>query len=138
MAVTDFNEQVIEEFRANGGKVGGPLAGQQVLLVTMTGARTGQVRTVPLGYFDDDGTPVVFASSMGAPAHPQWYFNLKANPDVAVEIGTSQMAARARVVEGDERAALWERIIVAKPFLVAHQAAAHPREIPLVRLEEVE
>ena len=133
----DLNEQIIDEFRANGGKVGGPLAGQHVLLVTMSGARTGRIRTVPLGYYDDAGTPVVFASSMGASKHPQWYFNLRANPNVAVEIGDSQHAARARIVEGDEHEALWARVIQEKPFLVAHQAAAHPRTIPLIRLEEL-
>jgi len=135
--VTDWNEQVIEEFRANRGKLGGPLAGQDLVLLTMQGARTGRVRTVPLGCFDDDGTAVVFASSMGAPAHPQWYFNLLANPDVVVERGGEQYPARARAVDGDEHDELWARVIEAKPFLVAHQAAAHPRRIPLIRLEEV-
>ena len=137
--MTDFNAEVIEEFRANRGRVGGPLAGQDLVLVTMTGARTAAVRTVPLGCFtDEDGTAVVFASAMGAPTHPQWHFNLLANPDVVVERGKAQYPATARLVEGAEREALWERLVSAKPFLAAHQAAAHPREIPLFRLEEVE
>ena len=135
-AVSDFDEQVIDEFRSNGGKVGGPLAGQDLVLVTMTGARTGRVRTVPLGFYDDAGTAVVFASAMGAAEHPQWYFNLVANPNVAVERGTDAYAATARVVEGVEREGLWSRLVEEKPFLAAHQAAAHPREIPLIRLEE--
>ena len=133
--VSDFNEQVIDEYRANDGELSGPLQGQQVLLVTHKGARTGTVRTTPLGYFDDAGTPVLFASAMGAPTHPQWYFNLRANPDVAVEIGTDAFAATARVVEGAEREALWDRVIEEKPFLPAHQEATGGRTIPLIRLE---
>jgi deazaflavin-dependent oxidoreductase (nitroreductase family) len=133
----DYNEQVIDEFRTNRGKVGGPLAGQDLVLVTMTGARTGRIRTVPLGYYDDVGTAVVFASAMGAPTHPHWYFNLVANPNVAVERRDAQYAATARVVEGVEREALWSRVVEEKAFLAAHQAAAHPREIPLIRLEEL-
>lgn len=135
--MTDFNEQVIDTYRATGGRLDGPLAGQQVLLVTHKGARTGRVRTTPLGYFDDAGTPVVFASMMGAPRHPQWYFNLVANPDVAVEIDDRAFAATARVVEGAEREALWARVVAEKHFLVAHQEATGGRLIPLIRLEEL-
>jgi deazaflavin-dependent oxidoreductase (nitroreductase family) len=134
-AVTDFNEQVIDEYRERGGDLTGPLAGQQVLLLTHKGARTGTVRTTPLGYYDDFGTPVVFASMMGAPKHPQWYFNVVANPDVAVELGNDMFAATARVVEGPERAALWERVVAEKHFLGAHQAQTGGRVIPLIRLE---
>ena len=163
-----MNEQVIDEYRETGGSLSGPLAGQQVLLVTHKGARTGKIRTTPLGYFDSSdggdylrcscrssnpdqaedakapevvaffacfGTPVVFASSMGAPKHPQWYFNLVANPDVAVELGDTQFAATARVVEGPERDALWSRVIEEKHFLAAHQLQTGGRQIPLIRLE---
>lgn len=131
----DFNEAVIDEYRSNGGRLSGPLAGQQVLLVTHKGARTGTVRTTPLGYFDDAGTPVLFASMMGAPKHPQWYFNLVANPDVAVELDDDMFAATARVVDGPERDALWGRVIQEKSFLVAHQESTGGRVIPLIRLE---
>ena len=133
--VSDFNEQVIDQYRATDGELSGPLAGQQVLLVTHKGARTGAVRTTPLGYYDDAGTPVLFASAMGAPKHPQWYFNLIANPDVAVELGDDAFAARARVAEGAEREQLWHRVIEEKPFLVAHAEATGGRTIPLIRLE---
>lgn len=136
--MSDFNEQVIDEYRETGGNLSGPLAGQQVLLVTHKGARTGSIRTTPLGYFDDFGTPVVFASMMGAPKHPQWYFNLVANPDVAVELGDAQFAATARVVEGAEREALWARVIEEKHFLAAHQLQTGGRQIPLIRLEVTE
>jgi deazaflavin-dependent oxidoreductase (nitroreductase family) len=133
--VSDFNEAVIDEYRATGGQLTGALAGQQVLLLTHRGARTGSVRTTPLGYYDDVGTPVVFASLLGAPRHPQWYFNLLANPAVAVELGDDAFAATARVVEGKEREGLWERIVQAKPFLGAHQESTGGRVIPLIRLE---
>jgi deazaflavin-dependent oxidoreductase (nitroreductase family) len=119
--VSDFNAEVIEEFRASGGKVGGPLAGQPVLLITHVGAKTGTVRTNPLGYFDDGGTPVLFASMMGAPNNPQWFHNLVANPDVTVELGDDHFAARALLVD--------------KPFLGQHQEKAGSRVIPLIRLE---
>lgn len=134
-AVDDFNEAVIDEYRSTGGEMSGPLAGQQVLLVTHKGARTGTVRTTPLGYYDDVGTPVIFASARGAPTHPQWYFNLVANPDVAVELGSDVFAATARVAEGKEREGLWARVVADKPFLGAHQLQAGGREIPLIRLE---
>jgi deazaflavin-dependent oxidoreductase (nitroreductase family) len=103
----------------------------------MQGAKSGRIRPVPLGYYDDAGTPVVFASAMGSPKHPQWYFNLLANPHVAVELGDAQFAATARVTEGAEYEGLWERVVAEKHFLGAHQAAAHPRRIPLIRLEEL-
>ena len=133
-----FNEQVIDEYRATGGDVTGPLAGQQMLLVTHKGARTGAIRTTPVGYYDDFGTPVIFASMMGAPKHPQWYFNLVAHPDVAVELGNDMFAARARVVEGKEREGLWSRVVEEKHFLAAHQLQTGGREIPLIRLEVLE
>ena len=133
--VSDFDEAVIDEYRERGGDLTGPLAGQQVLLLTHKGARSGRVRTTPLGYYDDAGTPVVFASMMGAPKHPQWYFNLLANPDVAVELGDDMFSATARVVSGREREGLWARVIEEKHFLAAHQLQTGGRQIPLIRLE---
>ena len=100
----------------------GPLAGVPLLLITHKGARTGKIRTNPLGYYDDVGTPVLFASGMGSPAHPQWVHNLRANPNVAVELLGEAFSATAREVEGAEREALWARVIEEKPFLVEHQA----------------
>jgi deazaflavin-dependent oxidoreductase (nitroreductase family) len=134
--VSDFDQQVIDALRTSGGVLTeGPLAGQQLLLVTHRGARTGTVRTTPLGYYDDVGTPVVFASGMGAPVHPQWVFNLRVHPHVAVEINGEAFAATAREVEGKERESLWTRVIEEKSFLVEHQQRAEPRQIPLIRLE---
>jgi deazaflavin-dependent oxidoreductase (nitroreductase family) len=134
--VSDFNEQVIDAYRASGGVIDeGPLAGQELLLLTHKGARTGTIRTNPLGYYDDAGTPVLFASLMGAPSNPQWFHNVVANPDVAVELGGEVFSATARVVEGAEREALWASVVEDKPFLVEHQARAGGRGIPLIRLE---
>lgn len=132
--VTDFNASVIDEFRANEGKVGGQLAGSPLVLVTHRGARTGVERTTPLGYFDDGDQLLLFASMMGAPKHPQWYFNLRANPDVTVERGTDRYPARAVVLTGDERAAAWQRVLTSFPFLAEHQQRAGSREIPVVAL----
>jgi deazaflavin-dependent oxidoreductase (nitroreductase family) len=135
--VSDFNEQVIDAYRSSRGQITeGPLAGQQLLLLTHRGARTGRVRTTPLGWFEDlDGTPVLFASLMGAPKHPQWFHNVVANPQVAVELGDEAFSAIARVVEGAEREQLWSRVTESKPFLVEHQSRTGGRVIPLIRLE---
>ncbi len=83
-----FNLNVIEEFRANGGRVGGPFEGGDLLLLTTTGARSGRPHTVPLGYVRAEGLILVVASAAGAPEHPQWYRNLLAHPVVRVELGT--------------------------------------------------
>ena len=92
----DWNRQIIEEFRANQGQVGGQFAGAPLLLLTTTGARSGQPRTSPMMYLDADGRRYVFASKAGAPTNPDWYHNLKANPTVTVEVGTDELRATAR------------------------------------------
>ncbi len=104
----DFNRTVIQEFRANAGKVGGHFAGAPLLLLHTTGARTGQERVTPMMYQDLGGGAVaVFASKGGAPTHPDWYRNLVAHPDITAEIGTGSRRLRARVAEGDERDGIW-------------------------------
>lgn len=130
----DFNQQIITEFRANGGKVGGPFAGGHLLLLTTTGARSGQPRTIPLGYATDGNRIVIIASYNGAPSHPDWYHNLVANPTATVEMGTEKFQARAMVIEGEERERLWNRLAEQMPFLVEHQRKT-TRQIPLVALE---
>lgn len=93
----DWNRKAIDEFRANGGKVGGNFAGAPLLLLHTTGARSGQERVNPMMYQDlGDGRVVVFASKAGAPNHPDWYYNLVANPDVSAEIGVETLRFRAR------------------------------------------
>ena len=130
----DFNQTVIEEFRANGGRVGGRLDGIDLVLVTHTGARTGRALTTPLGHVVDGDDLVVVAANRGSATHPSWYHNMVANPDVTVEVGSATYQAQAIVATGDERARLWDRIAALKPFLLDFQDTAGPREIPLVVL----
>src|SRR5215218_2015415 len=99
----NFNQRVIEEFRANGGKVGGMFADSPMMLLTTTGARSGQPRVAPLVYTKDGDDIVIIASKGGAPTNPDWFRNLVANPEVTVEVGTERFPAKARVTEGDER-----------------------------------
>lgn len=130
----DYNRRLIEEFRASRGKDGGPMAGRPLLLLTTTGARTGQRRTTPIMYVPDGDRLIVIASNAGAPKHPDWYRNLVAHPDVTVEVGKETFDATASVAEGSERQLLWTRIVESYPFFTDHQAKAG-RQIPLVILE---
>jgi deazaflavin-dependent oxidoreductase (nitroreductase family) len=130
----DFNRSVIEEFRANEGRVGGRLAGIDLVLVTHTGARTGRALTTPLGHVVDGDDLVIVAANRGSATHPSWYHNMVANPDVTVEVGSVTYPAKAVVATGDERARLWDKIAELKPFLLDFQEKAGPREIPIVVL----
>lgn len=131
---SDFNQQIIAEFRANGGKVGGQFADGRLLLLTTTGAKSGQPRTSPLGYAADDDRIIVIASYNGAPSHPAWYHNLVAHPEATVEVGSERFQVRATVIEGEERERLWNRLAEQYSFLVEHQRKT-TRQIPLVALE---
>jgi deazaflavin-dependent oxidoreductase (nitroreductase family) len=135
--MSDFNADVIEQFRAKGGAVGGPLEGVPLVLVSHHGARTGAVRTTPLGYYRDGDHLVLFASNLGAAHHPQWFHNIVANPRVTVELGEESFDADATVLQGEDRAAVWQRLIIARPFLVEHQQNAGSRTIPLVALRRL-
>ena len=101
--MSDWNNQTIEEFRANEGKVGGAFDGAQLLLLHTTGARTGHERVNPLMYLDLDGHRYVFASKGGADTAPDWYHNLVANPAATVEVGTEKYEATAKPLAGPER-----------------------------------
>src|SRR5688500_18705689 len=103
----NWNEGIIEEFRAKNGKVGGRFANIPLLLLHHTGARTGTGRVNPLAYQTDGDRFVIFASKGGAPTNPDWYHNLRANPEATVEVGTETISVRARVTEGEERERLW-------------------------------
>jgi deazaflavin-dependent oxidoreductase (nitroreductase family) len=133
----DFNQSVIEEFRANAGRVGGRLEGIDLVLVTHTGARTGRAITTPLGHVVDGDDLVVIAANRGSATHPSWYHNMVANPDVTVELGSSTYQAKAVVATGDERARLWDVVVEQKPFLLDFQEKAGPRAIPLIVLRRV-
>ena len=129
----DYNRQLIEEFRANRGKTGGPFEGRPLLLTT-TGAKSGARRTTPMMYIPDGERLLVIASNIGAPAHPAWYHNLLAHPDVTVEVETKTFEATAVVTEGAERDRLWSRIVELYPFFAEHQAKT-TRQIPVIALE---
>jgi deazaflavin-dependent oxidoreductase (nitroreductase family) len=101
--VQDWNRKIIEEFRANEGKVGGPFAGAPVLLLHTTGAKTGRERVNPMMYLDLDGLRYVFATKAGADTNPDWYWNLVAHPEVTVEVGTETYVAAAVPATGDDR-----------------------------------
>src|SRR5436305_11777419 len=102
--MTDFNQQIIEEFRANGGKVGGNVEGAPMLVLHHRGAKTGTERVNPLMYQDlGDGSGAIFASKSGAPTNPDWYHNLVANPKTTIEIGTETREVVARVASDEDR-----------------------------------
>jgi deazaflavin-dependent oxidoreductase (nitroreductase family) len=132
----DFNQKVVEEFRANGGKVGGPFEGLPIALVHHTGAKSGIERVNPLAYqrLDDDSV-AVFASKGGAPTNPDWYYNLVANPNTTVEIGDERYDVTARIAPGEERRRIWEAQKQALPNFAEYEITAKGREIPVVVLD---
>jgi deazaflavin-dependent oxidoreductase (nitroreductase family) len=131
----DFNQQIIEEFRANRGRVGGPFEGARLILLTTIGARSGVPHTAPVGYLPDVGERIlVIASAGGSPKHPAWYHNLVTNPRVTVETGAFTYDANAVVLQGGERDRLFARAVEADPGWADYQAKA-ARVIPVVALE---
>lgn len=131
--MNDYNQQVIAEFRANGGKVGGRFEGAPMVLVSHKGAKSGVVRTTPLVCSLDGDDVVIIASMGGAPTNPAWYHNLVANPQVTVEFGTDQYEATAVETTGDERQRLWDAQAAIMPFFNDY-AAKTQRVIPVLRL----
>ncbi len=132
--MNDFNSAIIEEFRAHGGRVGGPFQGAPLLLLTSTGAKSGAPRTTPVMYLPDGERMVIFASKAGAPTNPAWYHNLLANPVARVEVGTDSFEVSAAVASGEERERLYERQSELYPQF-ADYAQKTTREIPVVVLE---
>ena len=133
----DFNGKVIEEFRANGGKVGGFFAGAPLLLLRHHGAKTGAERVNPLVYQQVGDSYAIFASAGGQPRDPQWFRNLVAHPDVTIEVGTTKVPVRARVADEAERAPIWETQKERMPNFAGYEKSAAPREIPVVLLDPV-
>jgi deazaflavin-dependent oxidoreductase (nitroreductase family) len=133
---SDFNKAIIEEFRANEGRVGGPFEGAPVLLLTSTGARSGKQRTTPVVYLADGDRMVIFASMGGAPKNPAWYHNLRANPHATVEVGAETVGVNAVVTEGEERDRLFDRQADRFPQF-ADYAQKTTRQIPVIALERV-
>ena len=131
--MNDYNRRLIEEFRAHGGKVSGYFEHTPLLLLTTTGARSGERRTTPMGYLPDGDRLIVWASNGGAPTHPDWYHNLLAHPHVTVEVGTDTFDAVAVVTAGAERDRLWTQGVAVYPQLAEAQAKT-TRLIPVIAL----
>lgn len=134
-APKDFNAQIIAEFRANGGKVGGPFDGAPLLLLHTTGAKSGAERINPVMYQDlGDGRVAVFASKAGADTNPAWYHNVVTHPDVTAEIGAETRSFTARVADDAEREPIWTKQKAEAPGFADYEAKT-PRVIPVVILE---
>jgi deazaflavin-dependent oxidoreductase (nitroreductase family) len=131
--MNEFNRGVIEEFRANDGKVGGPFEGAPVLLLTAVGAKSGERRTTPVMYLPDGERMVIFASKAGAPTNPGWYHNLVANPSATVEVGPHTVEVDALVTSGEERDRLFHQQAGLYPQF-ADYAQKTTRQIPVVAL----
>jgi deazaflavin-dependent oxidoreductase (nitroreductase family) len=130
-AANDFNKKIIEEFRANEGRVGGLLAGTPMILIHHIGAKSGIERVTPLACTPlRDGRYVIVASNGGSPTHPSWYHNLKANPRIEVEVGSQTFTVLAQELDDTARAELWLKLVAAAPAL-GEFAAETRRQIPL-------
>ena len=131
-----FNERVIKDFRANGGKVGGQMEKIPLLLVTMKGAKSGRTITLPLAYSKDGNRFVVIASFAGAPHNPSWYHNLVAHPDVTIELGGEKFQAKASVAQGAERDRLFKQQADQLPIFNEYQQKT-TRRIPVIVIDRV-
>ena len=135
--MVDWNDKIMQEFRANDGKVGGPFEGRPMLILHCNGARTGLERVKPLTYQDLGGGRIaIFASKGGAPTNPDWYHNLLANPRASVELGTDTVEVDARPIEGLEREKIWSKQKIDMPGFADYEKAT-TRVIPVVVLERV-
>jgi deazaflavin-dependent oxidoreductase (nitroreductase family) len=130
----DFNRQIIEEFRANKGKVGGLFEGATLVLMTTVGAKSGVKRVSPVASFFPEGDRIiVIASNGGSANHPAWYHNLLADPELSVEVGADEYKATATVIEGDERDEIFAKVVAVAPNFGEYQAKTE-RKIPVVAL----
>ena len=132
-AMKAFNKNLIDEFRANGGKVGGPFAGADLLLLTTTGAKSGQPRLAPLAYLTIDGRMIIIGSKAGADTNPDWVHNLRANTRAHIEVGADAYDVISRELSRDERAAIFDKVVAAAPPFGEYQSKTS-RIIPLFEL----
>ena len=133
----DWNSAIIREFRTNAGKVGGPFAGKTLLLLHTTGAKSGREHINPVAYVTDGDRFVIIASKGGAPTNPDWYYNLVANPQITVEVGTEQFKARASVSIEPERTRLYDKMIEMMPGFAEYRKKT-TRVIPVITLRRRE
>lgn len=131
----DFNKGIIAEFRANGGKVGGPFEEATLLLLTTTGAKSGQPRLVPLAYLKIDGMMIIVGSKAGSDTNPDWVYNLRANPRAHVDVGIESYDVNARELLGDERDRTFAKVVALAPGFGEYQSKTN-RVIPLFELIE--
>ncbi len=129
--MSDWNAGIIAEFRKNKGKVGGPFSGSPLLLINHTGAKTQKVRVNPVMYLKDGNRFLVFGSKGGADTHPDWYHNLKAHPDVKIEVGNETIDAHAEEIKGAERDKLYARQAALYPQFAEYQKKTK-RIIPVI------
>ena len=134
--MNDFNQRLIAEFRSNGGKVNGYFAHTPLLLLTTTGAKSGQPRITPLAYTTDGDRLVIIGSKGGAPTNPAWYHNLLAHAITTVEVGHERFQARAVVTEGAERDRLYTQMAEKMPGFAEYQNKT-TRKIPVITLERI-
>lgn len=134
MTFSEFNQKIVEEFRANDGKVGGPFDGADMVILHTTGAKSGKARVNPLVYATDGERTVIFGTKGGADEHPDWYRNLLAHPEVEIERGTETIPVIARVTEGEERERLWTKQKAIMPGFADYETKT-AREIPVIVLE---
>lgn len=132
-ALDEFNRNIVEEFRANGGKVGGPFEGGTLLLLHTTGAKSGKTRLSPLAYLTVDGKMLIVGSYAGAPRHPAWVHNLRATPKAFIEVGTEAYTVDVRELPDDEREATYPALTELAPVFAEYQAKTD-RAIPLFEL----
>lgn len=133
--MSDWNQDIIEEFRANDGKVGGMFEGAPLLLLHHIGARTGTERVTPLMYQPIAGDYAVFASKAGAHTNPDWFYNVTANANTKVEVGSGSVAVTARIAEGDEHDGIWIRQKQEWPQFAEYERQTARDVIPVVVLE---
>lgn len=134
--LNDFNTAIVEEFRANGGKVGGPFEGGALLLLHTVGAKSGKARISPLAYLTVDGKMLIVGSYAGAPKNPAWVHNLRALPRAHVEVGTESYDVDVRELPPEERAATYPKLVELAPVFADYQAKAG-RAIPVFELIRV-
>jgi deazaflavin-dependent oxidoreductase (nitroreductase family) len=137
MDINELNSKVIAEFRANAGKVGGQFEGTPLLLLSTVGAKSGAERLNPLAYLDDGERLVIIASYAGAEQSPPWYFNLRKNPEVGVELGGESFRARAQIIAEPERSALFQAMVAQSPVFADYQAKTK-RAIPVITLSRLD
>ncbi len=135
--MSDFNTSIIEEFRVNEGKIGGRFEGTSLILIHHVGTKSGTERVTPVTCFPHpDGRFVIIASNGGAPTNPDWYYNLKAHPEINVEFGTETFAVAVRELEGDEREKAWADVVSTVPAVVETQNKTR-RTIPVLLLTRI-